>query len=354
VSVEGNNTLTFGPSTTVTHSSTGGASITSEFITSGTTAVINQGVIRNTGTGTLTISPDAFTNGSGGTVRATAGTLTISNTNITNLTNFAGNTLTGGTWEIQGSATLNFGTRPIATLAAGTTVVFDGATPTFAALDSLTTNNGTLRVLGGKTFTPTAASINNAGTLEVGAGSTFGRALVVQSGGVLMGSGNVAGAVTVQSGGAVAPGASPGILTINNNLTLQSGSTLAVELNGTTVGTEYDRLVVNGTVDVTGATLALTLGFTPQSGHNLFILVNDSNDAITGEFNGLPQGTTINFGTHIATISYVGNFDEGLTIGGNDIVLSIQPVPEPASVLAVALGALAIGGAGRRRVARLL
>src|SRR5205814_1730607 len=160
VSVEGDNTLTLGPATIITSNSSG-ASLTSElFVVGGARAVLNQGLIRNTGTGNLLISPAVFTNQAGtvtnpagGTVRAESGTISIPTG--TNLTNFAGTTLTGGTWEVRGSATLNFDTRTIATLGAGTTVVLDGPNPTFTALDSLTANSGTLRVLGGKTFTPT-------------------------------------------------------------------------------------------------------------------------------------------------------------------------------------------------------
>jgi hypothetical protein len=155
----------------------------------------------------------------GVTVRALSGSAAVPVG--TNLTNFVGTTLAGGTWEAQGRGPLDFGTRSIATLSAGTTVVLDGPNPTSVVLDGLTTNNGTLRVLGGKTFTPTAASVANAGTLEVGAGSTFGKEVVVKNGGTLTGEGAVSGAVAAESGGTVAPGAGTAVLTVNNNLTLQ-------------------------------------------------------------------------------------------------------------------------------------
>src|SRR5262249_6322067 len=77
--------------------------------------------------------------------------------------------------------------------------------------------------------------------------------LTVTSTGVLKGSGAATNsfAVTTQPGGTVSPGASPGILT-NGNVNL-AGGTLAIELNGTTVGTQFDQLNVNGTVTLTGA-----------------------------------------------------------------------------------------------------
>src|SRR4029079_3087649 len=63
VSVEGNNTLTLGSGTTITHSSTGSSSVTTEVFAGGfTAAILNQGLIRNTAAGTLSISGDTFTN----------------------------------------------------------------------------------------------------------------------------------------------------------------------------------------------------------------------------------------------------------------------------------------------------
>src|SRR5262249_26259335 len=116
VSVEGNNTLTFGPGTTITQSSTGAGAITSEFFVSGTTSVLNQGLIPNTAAGSLTITPDTFTNQSGGIVRAAAGSVAIS---TGGLINAAGGTfdvnggtlnLTGTAWSNAGNVTLSSGT----------------------------------------------------------------------------------------------------------------------------------------------------------------------------------------------------------------------------------------------------
>src|SRR5207248_3036805 len=77
LSVDGNNTLTLGPATTVTQSSAAfGGSITAGLFAGGGT-ILNQGLIRNTA-GNLTINPSTFANQSGGVVRATAGSITVS------------------------------------------------------------------------------------------------------------------------------------------------------------------------------------------------------------------------------------------------------------------------------------
>src|SRR5207247_827441 len=90
---------------------------------------------------------------------------------------------------------------------------------------------------------------------------------------------------------------SPGILN-TGNIAFVSGSNFNVEIGGTTPGntsTNYDQLNVTGTVDLGGATLNLSSfgGFTPAAGQSYTIVNNDSNDGITGTFNGLAEGAAI-------------------------------------------------------------
>ncbi len=147
-----------------------------------------QGTFRKTGIG-ITSFNDGVAYDVSGAVEVLGGGLSV--VNGATLVGYSSNILTKGAWRVQGS-TLNFNTRTVQTIGPNATVILDGSAATFAALDSLTTTNGTLRILGGKTFTPTAASVSVAGTLEVGAGSTFGKGVVVQSGGTLIGAGIVA------------------------------------------------------------------------------------------------------------------------------------------------------------------
>lgn len=94
----------------------------------------------------------------------------------------------------------------------------------------------------------------------------------VNSGATLKGTGSFGGTVTVNSGGTLAPGASPGKITVGG-LTLTSDSTLAMELGGTTAGTQYDQVISTGAFSLAGAlNVSLTNGFTPLAGQsfNLF------------------------------------------------------------------------------------
>ena len=98
------------------------------------------------------------------------------------------------------------------------------------------------------------------GNLLVAAGRSLSLgALPLQlTGGVLGGDGTVIADVS-NTGGTVAPGSSPGTLTINGDYTQGSGGTLRAE-----IGAPYDRLDVTGTATL-GGTLQLvtTPGFDP-------------------------------------------------------------------------------------------
>ncbi|MDA1014323.1 MAG: Ig-like domain-containing protein [Planctomycetota bacterium] len=133
------------------------------------------------------------------------------------------------------------------------------------------------------------------------------------------GTGTVNGTVTVQSGGTLAPGVSPGKLN-SGSVTFTSTANFDVELNGATVGTQYDQLNVTGSVTLGNATLNATLGFVPSPGVEFIIINNDGGDAVGGTFNGLAQGATITVGGIPLFVSYVGG-------DGNDVVLTVDNVP---------------------------
>ncbi len=146
-----------------------------------------------------------------------------------------------------------------------------------AAASSLAFNN--VLNLNGNMLTKTGAgtmSINN--TVNTGGGS------VVVAGGVLDGNGTVNGDLT-NSGGAVAPGNSPGTLSITGDY-LQTAGSLLMEIDGQAADTQHDVLDVSGTLTINGGRLDLVTGFTPAVGNTFDILNFASSsgafDTITG------------------------------------------------------------------------
>ena len=133
------------------------------------------------------------------------------------------------------------------------------------------TGTGTLTL--SNTDTYFGSTTVNAGKLVVN-GQLLDSAVTVNAGGTLGGDGTVP-ATTVQSGGVLSPGDSPGTLTAAS-LSLATGSTFDEELGGTTAGTQYDQTVVpaGGTVALDGATLNISFvdGFLPTVGQQFTII----------------------------------------------------------------------------------
>ncbi|MDD2599934.1 MAG: autotransporter-associated beta strand repeat-containing protein [Kiritimatiellae bacterium] len=165
------------------------------------------------------------------------------------------------------------------------------------------------------------------GTLLVNntAGSGTGSGAVTINGGTLGGTGVVAGAVSFgDNGGAIAPGASVGTLTVNSNVTFTSAASLDVTVNGIDAG-EYSTLAVNGAVDLADATLNVTLNTEISGGKPLFIIKNNGTDTVSGTFNGLPEGKTFKVNGLGFSLYYSANADTGATTGGNDVMLRSNP-----------------------------
>jgi autotransporter-associated beta strand protein len=170
---------------------------------------------------------------------------------------------------------------------------------------------GALVKRGGGVHHLQAASTSHLGQLRVEEGTlnvtgNWGlSATIVDGGATLAGTSNI-GPLTVSEGGTLAPGSPGGTgkLTVSGTVTL-NGATLAVDLNGTTVISGYDRVSATGLIDLGGSTLHVTVGFTPSTG-NAFNII-ESVSGFTGTFAGLPDGADfVADGTHF-TIDYTGS-----------------------------------------------
>jgi hypothetical protein len=128
---------------------------------------------------------------------------------------------------------------------------------------------GTVTLTGGR-LVGLKGSVLNAASFNVGAKATFGSA------------GTVNGNVIVS--GTLSPGASPGTMTVNGNVTLNSGSTSLFEITPTV----SDKLIVNGNVAIQpGSTLQIAASSPVKVGSTLDLItasggVSGMYDTVTG------------------------------------------------------------------------
>ncbi|HEX8916294.1 MAG TPA: autotransporter-associated beta strand repeat-containing protein, partial [Humisphaera sp.] len=208
---------------------------------------------------------------------------------------------------------------------------------------------GTMLLTGASTYT--GATTVTAGVLQVAAGGTgslAATAVAVKAGGTLAGTGSIAGPVSVEASGVLAPGS--GVATLaTGSLTLAAGSTLALDVTGPNA-TDYDRVSVTGAVTA-GGNISVTPSGTVQPTDVLTVVLNDAADAVGGSFATVNGVALVATGPNVWTTAgpdVFGNVYTVNTAGGDGNDVTITGVPEPTS--AAALGLAAVGLlAGRRR-----
>jgi autotransporter-associated beta strand protein len=283
----------------------------------------------------------------------------------------AGTQVISATQFYSGTTTVNQGTLTInGGFVAGTTLTGTAALSS-TTLSGLTSTAGLVvgqpisgtgildgthiaRIIDGTSIALSRATSNSvpvSGNQTVGLGSGTGSGNVtVNANGTLAGHGYIAGSVTVS--GSISPGTSAGSLEVGS-LVLNSSASTVIELGGTSFTLNavenYDRIKSLGSAALDG-TLSVSLinSFTLGSGQ-LFGIV-DILGAASGTFAGLPEGSIVlsNSGYDLR-ITYAGLVDDASVAlaGGSDVVLYTTPIPEPATLGAVA--GLAVLGLRRRR-----
>ena len=197
--------------------------------------------------------------------------------------------------------------------------------------------------------------LNVNGSLGLGVSGS----LTVANGATLGGTGTVGGPVTILGGGSLSPGTTnPGTLSVTGNLSLAATSGTSFQLGGSTPGSGtgfYSQANVTGAANLDGSLIVTAGGGFDPTGKNFFILSRGSG---AGTFASLPEGSTLVFadGQYQGSITYLANWtNDPLTstpTGGNDVALvNVIPVPEQATVLAIAAASLGLGSFVRRRYA---
>ncbi|MFM8413314.1 MAG: beta strand repeat-containing protein, partial [Planctomycetota bacterium] len=311
------------------------------------------------GTGSGTIDPASVFRYAGSAVAATPATLTSSRAigdlevtsgalRITSLAGLQNLRVTGGTLDLGNqslsvtSGSFGGGSVTSGTLTSSTFLATSGTVgASLAGVGGTLTKSGagTFTLAGANTYT--GATTVSAGTLLVnGDQSAAVGAVTVAAGATLGGSGVIGGAVSILGGGMVAPGTSPGTLTLGDSLTLAGTSILSFELDAqnATVGggvndliTGVTALTLDGVLDIAG-----TGDWTAVADNTTWRLVNYSGSLFD---NGLTLGSVPTLG---AGQSF--QIDTG-TAGQVNLVV----VPEPTALAVAGIGLAAAAAILRRR-----
>lgn len=193
----------------------------------------------------------------------------------------------------------------------------------------------------GELYVASGASIVGAGMLTHIGGTTtvngmLSLPLSVFTGGVLAGSGVFTGNVVVAGALDIRPGQSPGTLTFQGNLDMDS-AVITLEVENHRV---FDRIVVGGQLTVGDVMVRLAPGaaFTP-----------DLNDSFAWLSAGSQSGNPLEFDLSALPTGWRGQMNaDGSTMGlWNDAAVALAPSPNPAGeLLTVGAGSLAFHDAG--------
>lgn len=196
------------------------------------------------------------------------------------------------------------------------------------------TNAGTLSVVNATATFNQRVVVTSGGSYSFrGATNVFATGLVVSANGFLGGSGRINSSVTVTNDGTLSPGNSPGTMTFSSNLTLLNNSLLVLEIGGTNP-TDYDHLIVEGTLAKAGSVLVTNLGYIFVGGET-FDFLDAANWA--GSFSLLTLPTL------------TGGMTWNQSLFETQGILSVTAVPEPSTLGAAGAGLALLLFLRRRR-----
>ena len=326
--LSGGGSVTLTGSGSLAMSSSLGNSITAD--TPGMT-LVNDAGHTIAGAGRIGTAGSSFTFQNAGTVAATGGGIVLG-PQVT-FGNFAGGTLTGGTYNV--ASTFQFTGADIVTNAAGITL--DGAGARIvdhagnSGIRNFANNTGSFAALNGAVL-PTLGAFTNSGAVAIGSGVTLAAsgyrqtagstilngtlaAPVTLEAGSLSGTGTINGSL-VNAGGTINPGNSPGPLYIAGDFEQRLAGVLSLVLTPTGL----DQLIIGGAATL-GGTLNILLadGLLPTHGQSFSILQFASRG-----------------GTEFATANLPNPWSRLLYLD-NEVLFQYQ-TPEPASWLLLAGG----------------
>lgn len=296
-------------------------------------------------------------------INSTSSTLTV-NTNLTVTGITTDNTATadwrvtsGSTWTNQGTMNKDVGSDSRDFLILGGNFVNDASgtvnvagsngNNTFAVNADggdvgTFTNRGTLNITDQIMDVTAVNFVNDGGSINLIDGGTFNSSGPLDVGAATIGGRGTIDDSVVVNGGTINPGNSTGELTITGDLDL-TGTTVNIEIQGLNQGATtdgYDFLNVSGNLNANGGannTIDVAVsGFTLNDGDTFNIIA----------WGGSLAGDLSNFDFTYSGVTG-GSFAE--SIGGGNLTLTFNAVPEPGSLTILGLAGIGLSFVRRRK-----
>jgi autotransporter-associated beta strand protein len=212
-------------------------------------------------------------------------------------------------------------------LSNSTSTAYSGSIRNTAGTLSVVKNGPGNITLGGTNTYSGTTSVSGGSLLINGLLSSAGGAVSVSSTATLGGTGTIARIVTVASGGTLSPGASVGTLTVVSNVTFSSGAKLSVTLDD--AAPQYcSTLAASNTLTISSATLQIVTNGVPS--RPVYVIAEYGtlvgSFAVT---NGLPAGYYIDYaynsGKTVAVVSAAADSDGDGIPNGWEIARGLNP-----------------------------
>lgn len=302
---------------------TGGTTPTTGSIGLGSDSAGNPVTTGPIGTGPLYLAPEVPNASGSGQIFASGGAHTIANSiqypsatnNLTLVVGGTNNLTLAGTFSLNGNDGLGTQTnRTVDVTNTGLTTI--SGVISGSGFNLTKTGNGVLLLNNTETYS--GSTTVSGGTLLVN--GSLGAGAVTVTNGFLGGSGIIAGPVTVQSGGLVPGNLGIGTLTINNTLTLQSGSSNTFEVNKT-AGT-HDQVSAT-TINYGGTLYATNLSGTLTTNDSFTLFTAGSE---TGNFSSVTGSPGANLAWSFNPTNGVLSVVSSVTIATNptNIIISVS------------------------------
>jgi autotransporter-associated beta strand protein len=188
----------------------------------------------------------------------------------------------GTNWMLAGAITHLPGAKSLSLDVAGDTLTLSAAGNNYTGSTTIRSGATLALLTSGNITSSSVINVQSGGIFDV-SGRTSGDYTLPASS-TLKGNGIVNGSI-VNSAGTVSPGASIGLLTITNNLTISGTATAWMEVNNATA--TKDRINVGGTITYGGTLVVTNVSATPYTNNQVIKLFDSAISSYVGTFAGI-------------------------------------------------------------------